>query len=276
MAFIKALDVSRYQLNINWSDVKAAGYEIAIIKMSGGDDGLYYDSKATQNYYAAKAAGLAVGGYHFAGAGDARQEAEYFVNAMRPFEENDVFVLDWEVQHPDPVSWCETFVNRVKELTGVWPLVYMNGSTRNSYNWTRGSLNNCGFWIAWYDRDPEGDLPVNGPYVMHQYTSSGRVPGIATATDLDAWYGTVAQFNKYGWHSTVVVNDPLPPQPTPEPVPEPTPEPEPQPEPTPIPEPTPEPPTKPDDKTDAIKVALLALATAVAAFVTAIAKWISS
>lgn len=231
---IKALDVSQWQGLINWDAVKAAGYEIAVIKMSGGDDGLYLDSKANQNYYGAQRAGLAVGMYHFAGGGDPIAEADYFVTACSPLAENDVMVLDWEVQHPNPVGWCQAFVNRVHERTGTWPLIYMNGSTRNAYDWTP-VVQNCGVWIAWYGCDPEGDLPVPGVYVMHQYTSTGSVPGIAGNVDLNAWYGTVEQFNKYGYHATVApapepaptpIVDVTPPAPTPAPAPEPTPAPQ--------------------------------------------------
>lgn len=220
MSYVKALDVSKYQGVINWPAVKQDGYEIAIIKMSGGDDGLYYDSKATTNYYGAKAAGIAVGMYHFAGGTDAASEADYFVRACSPLEENDVLVLDWETTTADPVAWCDTFITRVHDLTGVWPLVYMNGSTRNSRDWST-VFNKAGAWIAWYDKDPNGDLPVTGPYIMHQYTSSGTVSGIAGNVDLDAWFDSVDTFKKYGYHGPstapatqpVVVNDPVLPAP---------------------------------------------------------------
>lgn len=220
MSFIKALDVSQWQRAINWPAVKSAGYEIAVIKVSGSDAGDYVDSRAGVNYDGARNAGLAFGTYHFAGGTDPRHEAEYFVNICSPLDENQVLVLDWEVRHADPVGWCNAFVDRVHELTGIWPIVYMNGSTRNSYNWDVVAAK-CGIWIAWYDRDPNQDLPVKGTYIMHQYTSGGSVPGIAGRVDLDAWYGTVEQWNKYGYHKPVT--PPTPPVEPPKPVDPPTP-----------------------------------------------------
>ena len=207
MSYINALDVSRWQGDINWTAVRSAGYQIAVVKISGGDDGLYYDSKSSQNYYGAKNAGLSIGGYHFAGGQDPNSEAEYFVRGMQPFEENDVFVLDWEIQHPDPVGWCNTFVNRVHELSGVWCLLYVNGSTLNSYDWTP-VVANCGVWVAWYGRDPEADLPVRFPYIMHQYSSTGSIPGINGNVDLDAWYYDIPTWNKYGYHAPVTTPEP--------------------------------------------------------------------
>ncbi len=243
MSFINAIDVSQWQGNINWGAVRGGGYEIAVIKVSGGDAGLYVDSRAALNYDGARNAGLAFGTYHFAGGGDARQEAEFFVGVCSPLDENQVLVLDWEVQHPDPVGWCNAFVDRVHELTGVWPIVYMNGSTRNAYDWNVVAAK-CGMWIAWYDRDPNQDLPVQGTYIMHQYTSGGSVPGIAGRVDLDAWYGSVEQWNKYGYHGQQTPQPAPTPQPTPEPSPAPQPvptPPSPQPQPTPAPTPTPTP-----------------------------------
>lgn len=219
MSYTNGLDVSQYQGDIDWPSVRAAGYEIAIVKISGGDGGsqaLYFDPTANRNYYFAKDAGLAVGGYHFAGGGDPVSEAEFFVRGMSPVVQDDVFVLDWEVQHADPVGWCQSFVNRVHELTGVWCIVYMNGSTRNAYDWSPVAAN-CGMWIAWYGKDPEGDLPVTGAYIAHQYTSSGSVPGISGSVDLDAFYLSIDQFKRYGYQEAQPAPVPAPEAPTQQP-----------------------------------------------------------
>jgi GH25 family lysozyme M1 (1,4-beta-N-acetylmuramidase) len=247
--FTQGLDVSRWQGQIDWDQVRSAGYEIAIIKVTGSDAGDYVDPRAGLNYDGARNAGLAFGTYHFAGGTDPIHEAEYFVSVCSPLDENQVLILDWEVQHPDPVGWSEQFVGRVHDLTGLWTPLYMNGSTRNAYDWTRGILANCAFWIAWYGRSPEEVLPVNGSYIAHQYTSTGSVPGIGGNVDLDAWFIDVPTFNKYGWHASQPAPDPVPPAPAPDPVtpePEPTPDPTPAPAPAPLPEPTPAPePSKP-------------------------------
>jgi lysozyme len=235
MSYLSGVDVSKWNGIISWPQVRAAGYEFAIIKMSGGDDGLYLDTRANANYYGAQAAGLAIGMYHFAGGTDPLMEAEYFVNACSPLAEHDVMVLDWEVSHPDPVAWCFTFVSRVYALTGVWPLLYANGSTMNAHDWTPVTTN-CGRWVAWYDRSPEDDLPVPSPYVMHQFTSSGSVPGIAGRVDLNAWFGSLDQFKAYGYHAAGPA--PVLPAPIPGPIPAPAPEPIPE---IPAPAPTPDP-----------------------------------
>lgn len=237
MSEVRAVDVSFYQGQIDWPVVKNSGIDIAIIKMGGGDAGLYADSKATANYYGAKNAGVSIGGYWFAGGGDAVNEADCFISYMSPMEENDVFCLDWEIPHNDPVNWCSSFLTRVHDRTGVWPLLYINLATLNAYDWSP-VLKNCGLWLAAWNDDPEA-LLTDHTYVMHQYSSNGSVPGIAGRVDLDMWFGTIEQFKAYGYKIPGSIPDPVP-GPTPEPTPVPPP-----PEPTPSPEPPETPPETP-------------------------------
>ena len=127
---VAARDISRYQgVYSNTSE------PIVMLKIGGGDDGLYYDSQATNNYNQAKANGHHVGGYWFAGGTDPVAEASYFLRGMQPYAENDVFALDWEVSNANPPAWCATFLQTVHDAIGVWPLIYMNLSTLNSYDW---------------------------------------------------------------------------------------------------------------------------------------------
>lgn len=215
--------------------------------MSGGDDGLYLDSQATNNYNRAKAAGRHVGGYHFAGGTDPVAEANYFMRAMQPLAANDVYALDWEVSNPDPVGWCTTFLQTVHNAIGVWPLIYMNLNTLNSHNWDP-VLANCGLWLADWNGNPSGTINTTHTYVMQQYSDGPNY-------DHDEWFGTVEEFDKYGWHAapppaptpTPPAPQPAPPAstppptsgttvtvpPTPPPVPAPVPKPEPTPSPTP-------------------------------------------
>jgi hypothetical protein len=234
MAHLEAVDISQWQGNY-----KDYGTPIVFMKVSGGDNGVYYDSQATNNYNSAVAQGKAVGMYHFAGGKDPIVESNFFIRACSPLAENDVMALDWEVSHPDPVGWCKAFVENVHNQTGVWPLLYINLSTLRSHDWSP-VLNNCGLWLAAWNGNPEADIDTGGhPYVMQQYQGS--------PLDRDAWFGTLDQFKKYGWHNAPQpqpVPEPQPapapaPSPAPEPVPAPTPEPEPTPEPSPVPAPSP-------------------------------------
>lgn len=224
--------------------------------MSGGDDGLYYDSKASQNYRGAIAAGKAVGMYHFAGGGDPIAEAEYFLRACSPLAENDVLVLDWEIQHANPVEWCRAFIQHIKDKTGVTCMIYMNTSTENVLDWTPVINLGCGLWVADYRFTPAQNVPIHRwkTYIMHQYTS--------TPLDRDVFFGTVDQFKKYGYHA------PVAPAPAPAPLPATPPAPAPAPVPPVVP-PAPEI-TEHDKVQDAQIGALQALLQKVVDFLTSI------
>lgn len=245
---LPACDISKYQGA--WQDYPC---DIVLIKMSGGDNGLYMDPDATTNYNDAKAAGKAVGGYHFVGwTENTVPEATYFLQAMSPLAENDVYALDVEngaVDIPaDAVEYITQMADTIYDKIGVWPLIYVSLSTLNAFDWSP-VLANCGLWLADWNDDPNATLPTLHNYIMQQY-SDGPV------YDHDEWFDTIAVFNEYGYHApTAPPPAPAPPVPTPPVVSPPVPSPAPAspPEPTPPapepPKPTPNPappaPTKP-------------------------------
>jgi len=185
-------DISRWQNNYNM----AADPNPAIaIKMSGGDDGLYYDSQATNNYNHAVTTGKVPIGYHFAGAKDPLAEADFFVRSMSPLAENDVLAIDWEVSHPDPVGWCTQFVNRVHDKTGLWCWIYLNRSTKKAHDWSPVT-NNCALWIAAPDVSFDADISGIGVYMAQQGP-------IVNGIDTDAFFGTIEQLKEYGYHAPV-------------------------------------------------------------------------
>jgi hypothetical protein len=203
---LPACDISKYQGA--WQNYPC---DIVLIKMSGGDDGLYFDSDAGTNYTDAKAAGKAVGGYHFVGwSAGAAAEASFFLKAMAPLAENDVYALDLEngavdVSASSP-AYALAMAEYIHNTIGVWPIVYMNLSTYNSYDWN-ALLANCGLWLADWNGNPGGTISVNHTYVMQQYADGPNY-------DHDEWFGTIEEFNAYGYHA---------PEPNPNPVPEPAP-----------------------------------------------------
>ncbi len=196
---IPACDVSVYQGVINWATMP----KIAIIKMSGGDGSLYFDPNATTNYTNAKANGVHVGGYHFIGwTIGATQEASWFARAMSPVAENDVFALDVErgqvAVPPNAVQYVLDMVNYLHNKFNVYPLIYMSLSTLNQFDWSP-VLNKCGLWLADWAVSPQNTIPTSYTYVMQQYSDSPNY-------DHDEWFGTLTQFDDYGYH---VVTTPI-------------------------------------------------------------------
>ena len=60
---VRGIDVSHHQGAIDWTEVAEANVAFAVIKASEGGD--YVDEEFAGNFAAARAAGLAVGAYHF-------------------------------------------------------------------------------------------------------------------------------------------------------------------------------------------------------------------
>jgi hypothetical protein len=189
---IPAKDISKYQGN--WQDT---GEPIVLIKMSGGDAGLYMDTQAANNYGAAVNDGRAVGGYHFIGwTLGAIAEATYFLQAMSPVAENDVYALDIEaIKNPNPVAYVTEMVDFIHSKVNLYPLLYMNLSVLRAYDWS-ALLKNCGLWLADWAVSPNSTIPNIPIYVMQQYSDGPNY-------DHDEWFGSIDEFKMYGYHKPV-------------------------------------------------------------------------
>jgi hypothetical protein len=250
MSYILGFDSSQFQgTNINFNQVKAAGYLFGITRMTYAYPGqsIKIDPTANTNYYGMVSAGILPGGYHKVGWTDPIAEADAFVNAMSPLSENDLLAHDIEPASDVnvPANWSEweqTYVQRIHDRTGVWSLRYMNISMDNSMP-AGGVVTNCASWVAAPSFGWDDTVPVNVPITIQQGPTA-HIPGItANVCDTDAFFGTgspdelLTELKKIGYHAP----QPQPPTPVPQPAPTPAPEPVPQPTPSPAPEPVPTP-----------------------------------
>ena len=136
------IDVSHWQGTINWRQVSGSGIKFAFIKATEGVG--YADPKFTYNITNADAEGLKAGPYHFAtpytnGVNDAVDEADYFVSVAGNYM-NDGYlrpVLDLErgaeLGKSVLSQWIHSFMNRVKQTSGIEPLIYCNRNYADNY-----------------------------------------------------------------------------------------------------------------------------------------------
>lgn len=211
---LKGVDVSKWQDTVDWQRMKNEGIDFAIIKAGGGcpDPGeqlsKYIDNKFYQNRDALRSLGMLRGFYWFTypTVNEAEAEANAFADTVLPLQEGEVLALDIEGNiGPDPVGWSLRFLNKVLERTGVKPVIYINQSMNNSYNWQPVVDANYGVWLAGWDyvADPQNEVS-DWPFVaFEQYSNQGNVGGEAPV-DLDSFNGTAEQFLKYGYHAPVV------------------------------------------------------------------------
>ena len=144
---MNGIDVSNWQPQ-NITDL--VDYDFVIIKAT---EGVGYVSPACDpQYQAAKKRGKKIGVYHFASGGDASAEADFFVKNVQGYIGEAVLVLDWEAGAiPRGGAWVKTFVERVKALTQVPPIIYGSLSPLTSYAiFAVAKEANCGVWVAAY------------------------------------------------------------------------------------------------------------------------------
>lgn len=217
------IDVSSWQTGIN---VTTSGAQIIVAKATEGVN--YINPDCDRVVQDALNAGQGVGVYHFAHTeNDARREAQHFIDNTRGYiGKRIVPILDWEPSAPWNTSWALTWLQTVKAAWGTKPIIYMNQSTENAYDWSTVVAGNYGLWIAAYTL---GYTPIYGfnpptaqPTLHHwpfavawQYTSTGYVGDWNGALDLSVVYGDLNTWNAYA-NSEQAAPTPTP-QPTPQP-----------------------------------------------------------
>lgn len=190
------IDVSRYQGEIDWTKVAAAGYKGAMLKtvstnhkLSKRADGLYIDPTFETNYAGAKAAGLDVGVYYYTYAtSEAMADAELALvrQAVYGKELTLPLAVDVEENKLKPMSTLDltnltAYALEQVEKMGFYAQLYTY--TGYSYELDMGRLANR--WDVWL-ADYTGKTPAVGyHYNAHQHTSKGSVPGISGNVDLN-------------------------------------------------------------------------------------------
>lgn len=209
MADMRGIDVSGHNAR-NVTEV--ADYDFAVVKVTQGTNFVngYWGDQVRGVLNRNKSLGL----YHFANGGDANAEADYFLSLAAPYVGRAVLVLDWEQclayrngrcssvnRNWGNGDWVRTWVNRVHQRTGVWPVIYVQASAvRQIPSDVRG---NCGIWVAQYPNNRATGYqshPWNlGKYgeAMRQYTSNGYVAGYSGRLDLNVFRGERWQWEKY-------------------------------------------------------------------------------
>jgi GH25 family lysozyme M1 (1,4-beta-N-acetylmuramidase) len=136
------------------------------------------------------------GFYHYAGGGDPRAEADYFVKQSKGYFGQGIPVLDWEGEQNaawGSTTWCRAFVDRVHELTGVWCMIYTGlDGCRHAAN----CAGDCALWFAGYPINadswtvPSFIYTIPAPWrgwTIWQFTSGGGVDRNVAELDAAGW-----------------------------------------------------------------------------------------
>lgn len=192
MMTVKGIDVSKYQGNVDFNKVKAAGYDFVILNAGYGrylnQKDPYFDS----NYEKAQAAGLGIGAYWYSYAvneAQAKEEARVFLEAVgdRRFSYPLCFDIEDKTQSGLSQAVIGKMINAFcgyLEEKGYYAAIYSYAdflknkvpvACRSRYD----------VWVAHF-----GVSKPSYPYAygMWQYSSAGKVSGISGDCDLDYAY----------------------------------------------------------------------------------------
>lgn len=194
------LDVSKWSKDINWTKVKKAGVDFAIIRVGYrgyGNGDLYQDEYYTSNIKNAIQAGVKVGVYIYSQAingTEAREEAQYCIKRVKGYNLTLPIVMDVEyaensggytgrmynagLSRTKLTNMCLAFVDECKDA-GYKGMIYANSSMlRDKMNASQISAK-APIWMANYTTNTS----YSGDYDYWQYSETGSVNGIDYPVD---------------------------------------------------------------------------------------------
>jgi len=192
---MNGIDISSYQAELNAGIVPS---DFVIIKATEGTNYINptWEEQAGQVIQTNKLLGF----YHFASVGNPIAEADFFISVVKDYIGKAVLVLDFEAGAIN--AWgnvgARQFLNRVKEKTGIIPMIYMSSEVTRQFNWSIISNTNP-LWVAQYasmnptgyQSEPWTDGNGYGAWssaAIHQYSSAGSLANWNGNLDIDLAY----------------------------------------------------------------------------------------
>ncbi|MGY3711333.1 GH25 family lysozyme [Lactococcus lactis subsp. lactis] len=192
---MNGIDISSYQAELNAGIVPS---DFVIIKATEGTNYINptWEEQAGQVIQTNKLLGF----YHFASVGNPIAEADFFISVVKNYIGKAVLVLDFEAGAIN--AWgnvgARQFLNRVKEKTGINPMIYMSSDVTRQFNWSTISNTNP-LWVAQYasmnptgyQSEPWTDGKGYGAWssaAIHQYSSAGSLANWNGNLDINLAY----------------------------------------------------------------------------------------
>lgn len=176
------LDIYRYQTVTDWNAVKRYGVEAVWVKLTDGGGPAIV--RGDQQVKGARNVGIPVGGYHFAQQSPSPEvQADKFTAELRRLGATGIPpALDIEapfLPNSQARDFAHAFLRRMNRNGFTRLAVYMNQSFAQSLKPDTWNFPGLVKWIARYGNTP------SVPFDVHQYSESGRVPGITGNVDLN-------------------------------------------------------------------------------------------
>ncbi len=199
---IQGIDVSKYQGDIDWAQVKASGVQFAYMKATEGGD--HVDEKFQQNWKGAKAAGVARGAYHFVHwCRPWREEMRNFKQVVAVERDALPPVLDVEatpesktckrrLERGPAVAEIREMLREMERHYGRKPVIY---TTVDFYEHilNPSELEEYPIWIRSVKYSPHVKYGSRN-WHFWQFQSDAKIPGIVGNVDRNAFKGDHKQW----------------------------------------------------------------------------------
>ena len=188
----KGIDVSAWQPNIDWSAVKDAGIEFAILRAGYGKHASQEDPTFDYNMQYARENGIDCGAYWYSYATDvesAIQEAEVCYSVIKDYD--FTYPVYFDIEDPSQDYLTTAQISAITEA--FCSTLASKGYRVGIYSYTtflktkiyQEILDKYDIWVAHFDVSAPS---YSDDYGMWQYTASGYVDGVPGVVDLDVSY----------------------------------------------------------------------------------------
>ena len=201
---LNGIDIASWQGDIDLGAI--ADLDFVIVKATEGMS--YTNPFCDPKIQEAKSLGLKYGFYHFAGTYDPIAEADFFIRECEGYFGEGIPVLDFEADAIN--AWgsdgARMFLQRVYEVKGVRPLIYMSQTVIEALDW--GAVaQDFGLWVACYpdvyrpdfsyDEDLGKSIEPWDFMAIWQYASDGDIEGYEGNIDVNHAFMDYEAWDKY-------------------------------------------------------------------------------
>lgn len=201
---VHGVDVSRWQGNIDWAELRTRGANFAYIKATDGGDHL--DPAFMRNWNGAAEAGIPRGAYHFFyWCRVASEQAEWFIRNVPKVKGALPPVLDVEWngdsktcrKRPSQkvvLAKMKVFMDMVERHYGQKPVIYTAPDFYEDN--LKGQFKDHSFWLRSVAVHPSEVYPGRD-FAFWQYSGTGLAAGHETQIDLNVFNGTADSWHRW-------------------------------------------------------------------------------
>jgi len=205
---VHGTDISRYQQDVDWHELRRSRISFAYIKATEGGDRL--DDYFSRNWHQAKEAGVARGAYHFYYfCRSAEDQARWFIRNVPKDGAALPPVLDMEWNHASATCKLrpaaetirhnmQIFLDMIEQHYEKRPVIYttMDFFEDNGLH----HFSHYPLWLRSVAGHPEEKYGKH-PWTFWQYTGTGSIPGIKGDADINVFAGSHEEWQTWLGHT---------------------------------------------------------------------------